>query len=409
MPEDAPTIGDIHQWFDQLALLPIGESAALFFSKLGYICDNEIPLVDTSSPNRFVYTLLPADKLLNDKDRAALKSVDSCAKLTTFCSCDYSVPSVDVDIYAVDLKDCGSTRSEDAYNVHEVISKFNDHLSVVFFRCAGEVMLSFLRFAGEDGLSIRLSDWFSSDSVDNGQIDRMNIASCSLVSAYDLFDSMEFESIRHYYKYPITRYIAAYDIVFQSLNLSLLIDTSGFTREAQNDAIQKALDTYPDMYGDDYIDDEVIEIGQEEDIDLDELEWEAQKLELTEGHDDDDVADELDYGDDVVTHYPLPPSEVMNDPIALLDWVESHKEPQPSHGSSGTAGPAQRHAVSIGENPPPIGSHVRHIRLGEGVVDGVRGGHHEDDTIYVSAMFGDTARSFVFPGAFENGLVQLLA
>lgn len=76
----------------------------------------------------------------------------------------------------------------------------------------------------------------------------MSVVSCSLSSAYDLFDSMEFEAIRHYYKYPITRYIAAYDVVFQSINLSLMTDFSGFTKEAQNDATQKVLDTYPNMY-----------------------------------------------------------------------------------------------------------------------------------------------------------------
>lgn len=407
MLADAPTIGDTYEWFDQLVFLPIDQAAMLFFSKLGYLSGNEAPLVATCEPSRFVYALLPEDKLLSDKDRLSMEAIEACAKLATFRSADYEVPSVDVDIYAVDLKDYGSTRSEDAYNVHELTSKFNSHPSIALFRCNREVMLSFLQFAGGDKLFVRLSDWLAADKMDDGQLDRMNITSCSLLSSYDLFNSMEFEAIRHYYKYPITRYIAAYDVVFQSGNFSLMFDSLGFTKEAQNDAIQKVLDTYPNIYGDDYIDDEMIEIGQDEDINLDELEWEVQKLDLAEDHDD--AAGETEEAGGTAAHYPLPPSEVMSNPIALLEWLENHREHRAVNESNGAAEPVERQAVPIGKNPPPVGSYVRHIRLGEGVVNGVRGNLCESGAIYVSAMFGDTARTFSFPGAFENGLVELLA
>ena len=406
MLTDAPTIGDMHEWFDQLVFLPIDQAAMLFFSKLGFLSGNEVPLVAACEPSRFVYALLPEDKLLSDKDRLSMEATEACAKLVTFFSTDYDAPSTDVDIYAVELKYCESTRSEDAYNIHELTSRFNSHPSIIFFRCAEKVMLSFLQYSGRDRLSIRLSDWLAADSIDDGQIDRLSVVSCSLSSAYDLFDSMEFEAIRHYYKYPITRYIAAYDVVFQSINLSLMTDYSGFTKEAQNDAIQKVLDTYPNIYGDDYIDDEIIEIDKDDDINLDDLEWEAQKLDLAE--DRDDVEDgPVDNDDVIVDHYQLPPSEVLDNPIALLEWLDSHQEPQAVN--KGSVEPAERHAVPIGKNPPPVGSHIRHIRLGEGIVNGIQGGLGESCNVYVSAIFGDTARTFLFPNAFENGLVRLLS
>lgn len=59
----------------------------------------------------------------------------------------------------------------------------------------------------------------------------------SLLSSVDLFDSLEFEAIRDYYKYPLSRNIAAYEVVFPSINFSSMIDLSVFTREDQNEAI----------------------------------------------------------------------------------------------------------------------------------------------------------------------------
>lgn len=48
-----------------------------------------------------------------------------------FYSVDYEEPSANVDIYAVDLKDASPLRSEAAYNVHAVFSKYNDNPSIV--------------------------------------------------------------------------------------------------------------------------------------------------------------------------------------------------------------------------------------------------------------------------------------
>lgn len=83
-------------------------------------------------------------------------------------------------------------------------------------------MLSFFQATDEDSVAIYLSDWLASDTVDTGQLERIHIGSCSLLSFVDLFDSLEFEAIRDYYKYPLSRYIAAYDVVFPSVNFRRL-------------------------------------------------------------------------------------------------------------------------------------------------------------------------------------------
>ena len=78
------------------------------------------------------------------------------------------------------------------------------------------------------------------------------LGSCSLLSSVDLFDSLEFEAIRDYYKYPLSRYIAAYDVAFPSVNFTSMVDLSAFTREDQNEAIESVLNTYAIRYGDEY-------------------------------------------------------------------------------------------------------------------------------------------------------------
>ena len=403
MNDGAVTLEDEYQWFDQLAVLPIDAAAVRFFSNLGYLDEGKEVDIAACSSDRLVYSLLPEDKLLSDEDRRALGRIDKCAKIAAFYSSDYEEPSTDIDIYAVDLKDAGSMRSEAAYGIHAVFSKFNDNPSIVFFRSEKSVLLSFLQTTGEGSVAIYLSDWLTFDTVDIGQLERIHIGSCSLLSSIDLFDSLEFEAIRDYYKYPLSRYIAAYEVVFPSVNYSSMVDLSAFTREDRNEAIEAVLNTYATRYGDDYIDGSLKEIDQEDCVDLDDLEWEAQSL----GLDDDEGFSSLD---DVsakksLTSILTPPSDVMGDPIALLDWLEAN-----AGGSNGRDSEevSALHAVPVGKAPPPVGSHLRHAGLGEGVVTCVNRSPHGEAGLYISAEFGGTSRSFAFPRAFESGVVELL-
>lgn len=120
------------------------------------------------------------------------------------------------------------------------------------FRSEESVSLPFLQVTDEDSVAIYLSDWLASDTVDSGQLERTHIGSCSLLSSVDVFDSLEFEAIRDYFRYPLSRYIAAYDVVFPSVIFTSMVDLSAFTREDQNEAIESVLNTYAVRYGDDY-------------------------------------------------------------------------------------------------------------------------------------------------------------
>ena len=102
---------------------------------------------------------------------------------------------------------------------------------------------------------------------------------------------------------------------------------------------------------------------------------------------------------------PTPPSDVMDDPIALLDWLEKSAGGITEQDSRGTSA---LHVVPIGKTPPSVGSHLRHISLGDGVVTHVSQSSLDVVNVYVSAEFGSASRLFAFPHAFESGTVELL-
>lgn len=403
MNDAAVTLENDYEWFGELPTLPIDDAAMLFFSSLGYLDEGKEADIDACSSSRLVYSLLPEDKLLTDEERSALSLIDKCAKLFVFYSSDYEKPSTNVDVYAVDLKESGTLRSEAAYNIHSVFSKFNDNPSIVFFRSEESVMLSFLRATNENTIAVYLSDWLTPDTADVGQLERLHIGSCSLLSSFDLFDSLEFEAMRDYYKYPLSRYIAAYDVVFPSVNFTTMIDLSVFTRDDQNEAVESVLNTYAIQYGDDYIDNSFRAIDHDDDVDLDDLEWEAQNF--VQGDDEDFSALDVTDAEEGLPTIPTPPPDVMDDPIALLDWLENN-----AGGNSGqdSSKASTLHVVPVGKTPPLVGSHLRHVSLGEGVVTHVSLSSFGGAGVYASAEFKDASRTFAFPHAFESGTVELL-
>ena len=102
---------------------------------------------------------------------------------------------------------------------------------------------------------------------------------------------------------------------------------------------------------------------------------------------------------------PTPPPDVKSNPIALLDCLEKNAGGITEQDSKGTA---FLHVVPIGKPRPPVGSHLRHISLGDGVVTHIGQSSLDGVGVYVSAEFGSALRSFAFPHAFESGIVELL-
>lgn len=410
---DVLTVGDTYQWFDSVTTLRIDTAGLLFFSELGFLEKGAAAIIPACSKKRFAFSVLPDGRFFDEKDWDALAFVGECSQLAVFSGVSYETPSVDVGLLAIDLLDVGTARSEEACRALGAISKVASHPLVALIRCSGAVVLGFVEHGSENSVEIHLSDWISSVTPDYGQVERMNVACCSLESALDLFDTLRFNSIRDYYKYPISRCIAIYDIVYGSINLDTQIDPSPFFREDLNMEIEAALSFYADQYGDDFIDDSVHKVEFDDGIDLDELEWQAEQLlEDAKGNESEERLFDLPSteNEDVIDTPSMEvPSSVMNDPIALLEWIEQHddgerskriKQSEIMHGD-------EKHVIPIGETPPSVGSHLRHITLGEGIVSYVTQSLF-DDTVFVGAEFRKKTRTFAFPDAFLNGTVELL-
>ena len=102
---------------------------------------------------------------------------------------------------------------------------------------------------------------------------------------------------------------------------------------------------------------------------------------------------------------PTPPPDVMGDPIAHLDWLEKNADGITEQDPRGNCISS---CCCYWQTPPPVGSHLRHIGLGDGVVTHISQSSLDGVGVYVSAEFGSALRSFAFPYAFESGTVELL-
>ena len=325
-------------------------------------------------------------------------------------SSDYPEVSEDINVYAVELEDVDYERSEVAYGVHCLISKFSDSRCIVLFRHRDAIMLSFLYPLEESLMSIYLSDWLTLDTPDIGQFEKMHVASTSLKSARECCDGLAFEAIRAYYKYPPSN-TALWYAYMDALN----IDQEEYYGSPWEDAIEFASALklqYVNQYGDDYIEGKVTEVEYDDDFNIDDIEWELQTAEEREdGFVSNDNPDQEPNLIGLTSSNKNIPARVLEDPIALLEWINNHEFDVPEANDGKPSKHASKNLVgSYHEVPwnadlqgiePKVGSHVRHRSLGIGTVT------HVGQSNF-SAAFGKTSRLFVYPYAFEKGITVLL-
>ena len=397
------TLGDSYPWLEDVLSATIDNAGLCLFSYLGY-CEKAKPaLLSACVAKAFVYSLLPQDYLLNDLDTLHMDAIRWGTHLFDWSSDGFIHQSESVSVYAVEMEDVGYARSDEAYAIHRIISKFSSRWSITLFRHRSSLLLSFLKPTKQDRYAIYLSDWILVDTPVIGQLERTHVANTSLNSPIDCFDGFMYEAIRPYYKEPISRASAVYDIL-DTMNVSNKIDLPLISREELNAAADKVLFYYPDLYGDDYLEDKDLEIDADDDFNLEDVEWELENAasEQVEESEERQTPLPLSFGD---VQEPLPtyddiPDDVMTNPIALLEWMDSHPS---SETQTTTSSPMQKRLriVPIGSQPPKIGSYVRYISMGKGIITWT-------DASHVSVDFEGTRRTFPFPGAFDSGSLVLL-
>jgi hypothetical protein len=416
-------IRDSYQWYEDVFTLPIDEASLCLFSHLGYVESFTAPVLPPREVRSFIYSLLPDGRLLNDLDRSFMSSVELGTHLFTLNDSDYAYESEDIAFLAVEMKDVGWARSEEAYGIHYLLSKSEYRKSVVLFRHSGAILLSFLCPLEEGKLAIYLSDWMDIDAVDDGQMERYHVASTSLESADECFFGLAFEAMREYYKYPITASTAWYCDVMGGIDRSWSLDQPFYSRAEIVEAVDKAMARYVDFYGDDYVEDRVEAFEGEDDFSLIDIEWELQN----DNADDESVEadnevdeDDEEFLDAALDEIDKIPQEVLADPVKLLDWISNHSSKgernsvarnasnQVLLASSADHREKGRHTVEtlkwdekMAEQRLVVGQKVLHKELGVGVIDSC------NDEI-VSVRFEDTRRSFAFPLAFSRGILELI-
>lgn len=404
-----PQLRDSYQWYSSLFELAIGEAGMLLFQNLGFADDATTPESSGRKPKSFVYSLLPEGRVLNDLDRAHLKRIKSAALLFTLDSqCFTARDGQTIRFFAVEMKDVGRSRTEEAYGIHYLLAKCCDYASIVLFRHFGSIMLSLQLFRDDGKMAIYLSDWLDLESEDFGQIANASIALVSLDSAEECVAGFAFNVMRDYYKDVPNKLTARCSIVLAPSNSRSSDNPMYYSEEEVRDAVTAVIDAPLWEYGDDYMESKQESIEEEEDssFNLDDIERE---MEQDQTNDDDSGSNLLDVDDDDpdISHLKeldsrRIPKRILNDPIALLKWINDE--------SSNAEHEDRDHATfkevdwksAIGHSAPKDGMRVIHDEHGIGVVHG--------HTVRLFGVdFDGTSKWFPYPHAFERGTVKLLA
>ena len=411
-----PLLGDTNAWLQDVFEKRIDEAGILFFSQLGYADPHLMPTLPRCHARRFVYSILPEDRLLNALDRIYMKAINEASILFTIEDGTDQLP-----FFAVDMKSVGSARSDEAYGIHYILAKCCEHNNIVLFRHEDSLLLSFQMVHGESGICMFLSDWISCHTRDEGQLEEWCVASTSTSDLESLFEDFAYNAMRKYQRYPLAPQTARY-MVFGVNDLFHQQYPFFYSRDEARDAAQELLDEMPREYGDDYVISKMESVEEEDLYDIDDIEWEMEHgdeeaITSNKEDDGDDDSDEILYEN-------IPndiPEEVLANPILLLEWMENRDEaPSGKRRSdaddSKTPGKqAEKRATSdkapdkhtldwkhsLGGKPPSSGMYILHKKKGYGKVI-------ETGSSRFLVDFNGLKHWLNFPFCFECGAVDLV-
>lgn len=287
------------------------------------IADNGNPIFINHTPEQAIYFDCASDKYLTGEQRDSLS--DFC-NVSLLFELDDTVfekyTSKRIAVFSIDL-DCQIRyRSITAYNVHMLLDYvFNYDASIVLFRHSNKIMLTFAGF----GQACILSDWYD-ESDDSEIVEKIHVVNESLHTAKEFFYDIIYNIARKYYIYPISKEQA----IYESLPLNCF-DPNKERPDAYEiqSAIDNYINTYVDMYGDDYVEPrgKVInnnEISQELDLLLLAIEDESEiESDMDMDDENSDYQDNTAGSDDYKEFENLDP-ELFKDPVKMVKWLEKN-------------------------------------------------------------------------------------
>jgi len=298
--------------------------------------------------NNFIYNCVEKKQYYSSGELDSLKNVDRISYLFKISQDSAGLDTVNpiiidnqeinsIIFLAVELKGTSTLRSYNANDLTQVLSRCYSSPVILLFRHEREIMLAgqacFIETKKQS--KVFLSDWYSSQESNIAVLYRLSglcLENCSNKNFHEMFLDMLWSVARIYYTYPeksekLTNGMFSYDYVYSRYSLDDE-DQIGNQLARQIQDLEEGQFYYNKIYGDDYVDDEMIlESIKEEEWLYDEgdilfdpdifdesgiLNHEA--LDETNDEQDDVVsADETEEIDD----------ELFDDPIKLLEYIEN--------------------------------------------------------------------------------------
>lgn len=339
-----PLLGDTHAWLQDVFQKSIDDAGILFFSQLGYVDSRIKPELPRCRARRFIYSMLPQDRILNNLDRFYMDTIKEASFLFEMRDKSERLP-----FFAIDLKSAGSSRSDDAYGVHYIIAKCCECNNIALFRHEDALLLSFQMVTKESGIQMFFSDWTKCQDCDDGRLEDWCVASTSTKDLESQFEDFAYNAMRSYQRHPLTPQTARY-ATFGTNDLFHPLYPFFYSRSEVWKATQELLDEIPREYGDDYIVSKMESIEEEDLYDIDDIEWEMEHAE------DDKIASNGDEGGDGVYTDTLDssmpndiPEDAFANPILLLEWMDKRDE-EDMVKSEKNAGPTLKKSKGSGKD-----------------------------------------------------------
>lgn len=393
-------ICDANPWIQEVIWGDITFASKVFFSITGFLDHRHLRSARPEQINSFIYSRLPEGKILNALDRQYAETVKSIVFLQTLVD---SNGELSINFYAVDINSTASSRSDDAYGVHYLISKTEEYPSIVLFRCDDTLLVSTKQLNQDGSMSFFLSDWISAYDEDYGQLLSLSCINCSSTDNNELLKDFSTISSREQYWTPIPSIRAGYYHLLDSFGPNGYEEAGYYSREDLFEEAESQTDEIVRL-----IRDEIVELKSEIDVDdyvdMDDLEWELQDLDETlegedDGQTDSSVYQTVRFNEPAVEVDEIP-DYVLSDPIELLKWMDKqNNEPVPDKEGAieTTEEPSLYHEI----RRPAVGELVSHEELGVGIVAHVVGNKF-------SVEFPTSKRWFSYPGSLERKLLMFL-
>jgi len=320
----------------------IFSGALRFFQLMGYPVDQQFQDVSIGG-SRFIYLHSEMPIHFTHKDRVNIVpavNVERLFRISNQCNGFDAIRSGHLNgvtvrsivFLAVELGDDIGSRSYNAHNISQILSKCYSSPVVILFRQNGAILLTAVHYASgiASGLTdVFMSDWYCSSEQSVGELVRLSeikMENLDMQELANMFCDLAWLLSREYYIISESHEYKRYGL----LSHEFLAEGWPYSREDILELVQQKGRYYEDKYGDDY----VIHGDQTEMLFFNDHEWTIADLEGDSSNDTENYDDtEEDLEEDEQSQAEDPDDlmdieqSILSDPIKLLQFIEGKHRP----------------------------------------------------------------------------------